>query len=82
MLTQMVEGGQIVHYHRPVDVPPAQRDRFTSRSPIDFYAFRKGGAGLVIECKAMKGFSAPPKETAFGENSPPNGLLEMEAYSI
>lgn len=54
MLESMVRDGQLAYYFRPFDVPPAQRDRFTSRNPIDFYCYQNGGVGLVIECKAMK----------------------------
>jgi penicillin-binding protein-related factor A (putative recombinase) len=50
---------EIAFFYRPYDVPPAQRDRFTNQSPIDFYCYMQGGRGLVVECKSLKGKSLP-----------------------
>ena len=49
----------IAFVHRPADVPPQQRARFMTHSPIDFYCYLHGGRGLVVECKAIKGKSLP-----------------------
>ena len=49
----------VAYHYRPTDTPPSGHDRFTPRSPIDFYCYLQGGQGMVVECKAIKGKSLP-----------------------
>ncbi len=50
---------QIVHYYHPPDIPPKYLPNFSLSHPIDFYAFKKGGQGVAIECKTLKAKSLP-----------------------
>jgi len=50
---------QVAYVYHPPDIPPAQLLRFKHRNPIDFYCYLEGGAGVVVECKSVKGTNLP-----------------------
>ncbi len=51
----------VAYAFHPPDRPPGGGSTFSIPNPVDFYAYRIGGAGLVIECKAVKTKSLPFK---------------------